>query len=48
MCATPGTLSDGDAGMPTCTASGPEECAQVQFEIPGPSPIEATLPDAAP
>jgi hypothetical protein len=45
LCATPGSLSDGDAGMPTCTASGPEECVRVRFEIPGPT-IEVPLSDA--
>jgi hypothetical protein len=45
MCATPGTLSDGDAAPPpTCTASGPQECVAVQFEIPGPT-VEASLPE---
>jgi len=50
LCATPGTLTETesapDGGPPTttCTATGPQECVQVQFNIPGPSPIEATLP----
>ena len=46
MCATPGTLGEGDAGPPpTCTASGPEECVDVPFVIPSPSVVEASLPD---
>ena len=45
MCATPGTISAGDAGSPTtCTASGPVECVDVPFYFPGPSPIEGKLP----
>ncbi len=50
LCATPGTLTetesaaDGGAPTPTCTATGPEECVQVPFNIPGPSPIEVPLP----
>jgi len=45
MCATPGMLSGGDAGQqPSCTTTGPEECVDVPFDYPGPSPVEATLP----
>jgi hypothetical protein len=47
MCATPGTLSGGtiDSSPPTCTASGPQECVAVQFDIPSANPVEASLPD---
>jgi len=45
MCATPGTLAEGDAGPPTCTPSGREECAGVPFMFPSPSVVEASLPD---
>lgn len=49
LCVTPGTLTETDApdgGAPTqtCTASGPQECVHVPFNIPGPSPIEVALP----
>ena len=50
FCVTPGNLTetdrgpDGGAPTPTCTATGPQECVQVQFNIPGPSPIEVALP----
>jgi hypothetical protein len=50
LCATPGTITETDAGpdggapTPTCTATGPQECVQVPFNIPGPSPIEVALP----
>ena len=46
MCATPGTLSNTDAGLsgPTCTATAPEKCVDVPFDIPGPTPIEGKLP----
>jgi hypothetical protein len=43
MCATPGTLSmDGPA--PTCTSTGPEECVDMPFDLPGPGLVETTLP----
>jgi hypothetical protein len=45
LCATPGTLSGA-----TCTPTGPQECADVPFDLPGPSPIVAPLafaPDGA-
>jgi len=48
MCATPGTLVQGDAGPPNCTAVGPPECVDVTFELPGPPTIERALPDVAP
>jgi len=49
MCATPGTLSQGDAGpTATCTATGQQECIAVTFELPGPPTIERALPDVAP
>jgi hypothetical protein len=50
LCVTPGTLSetasplDGGAPTTTCTATGPQECVQAPFNIPGPSPIEVALP----
>jgi len=47
MCATPGTLNQGDAGMPTCTNTGPQQCVDVIFELPGPPSVEAALPDGA-
>jgi hypothetical protein len=45
MCATPGTLSTPDGGFATnCTASGPTECVDIQFEYPGPTPVVGHLP----
>jgi hypothetical protein len=34
MCATPGTLTGGDAGPPQCVASGPQKCGHVAFDFP--------------
>ena len=49
MCATPGTLSQGDAGpTATCTTTGPPECVAVTFELPGPPTIERALPEFLP
>lgn len=57
MCATPGTIEPSDAGVstieptdagaPTCTATGPEACVDVPFDLPGPSPVIGTLPSGA-
>jgi hypothetical protein len=45
MCATPGTLTPTAGGPPTaCTATAPEECADVPFDLPGPSPIVGAVP----
>lgn len=44
MCATPGTLDMTDAPPSTCTATGPQECVDVTFELPGPPLVEAMLP----
>jgi hypothetical protein len=50
LCATPGTVTETDGApgnappTPTCTATGPEECVQVPFDIPGTRLIEVTLP----
>jgi len=44
FCATPGTLSQGDAGPPTCTPSGPPRCADVVFDLPGPPTVDVALP----
>jgi len=48
MCATPGTLTPGDAGPSNCSHSGPQECVDVTFQLPGPPTIERALPDMAP
>jgi hypothetical protein len=48
VCATPGTLAESDGGPPSCMATGPQECVDVPFDLPGPSPIEVSLPDVAP
>jgi hypothetical protein len=45
MCATPGTVATSDVGPPTCTASGPAECVDVTFDLPGPPLVEVPLPD---
>jgi hypothetical protein len=45
MCATPGNLTTADGGFPsTCTATGSQECVDVPFDYPGPSPVVGTLP----
>jgi hypothetical protein len=44
MCATPGTLATTDAGLQACTATGPSECVDVPFDMPGPSPVVGALP----
>jgi len=46
LCATPGAVTTAQAGNQTCTSTGPEECVETMFDIPGPSPIEISLPDA--
>jgi len=46
LCATPGEVGMAQAGNQTCTSTGPEECVETTFDIPGPSPIEMALPDA--
>ena len=44
MCATPGNITTVDGGFPTtCTATGPDECIDVPFDFPGPSPVVGTL-----
>jgi hypothetical protein len=47
MCVTPGTLAPGDGGPATCTATGPQECADVTFDVPGPALVEVPLPAGA-
>jgi len=42
LCATPGTLAD-----TTCTPTGPQECSDVTFDLPGPAVVEVPLPDSA-
>jgi hypothetical protein len=46
MCATPGTLSMSAAGG--CLQTGDTQCMDVPFDIPGPSPVTATLPSSPP
>jgi len=41
LCATPGDMTD-----TTCTPTGPEECVDVPFDLPGPSPIVVPLVSA--
>jgi hypothetical protein len=41
LCATPGTLTD-----TVCTATAAQECVDLPFDLPGPSPIEVPLPSA--
>ena len=41
LCATPGTLTDS-----VCTPTGPQECVDVPFDLPGPSPIVVPLVSA--
>ena len=40
LCATPGAT---DAGGATCTQTGPEECVETTFELPGPTLVEVPL-----
>jgi hypothetical protein len=48
MCATPGTVTmAGTSGSP-CTQTGDAECMDVQFDLPGPSPVTAALPPTEP
>jgi hypothetical protein len=42
MCATPGELTTSELGAQICTATGPEECVETAFDIPGP-PVTVTL-----
>jgi hypothetical protein len=45
MCATPGSLTNPDASFgATCTASGAEQCIDVPFDYPGPTPVVGKLP----
>ncbi len=41
MCATPGTLTPGDA--PECVPSGPVECVEVPFEYPSSAAVGGSL-----
>jgi hypothetical protein len=47
MCATPGTVNASVASGPPCVQTGDPECVDVPFDLPGPSPVEATLPTGA-
>jgi hypothetical protein len=48
MCATPGNVTTADGGLSSmCTATGPAECVDVPFDLPGPSPVEGKLGGAA-
>jgi hypothetical protein len=42
LCATPGTLADN-----TCTPTGPQECSEVTFDLPGPAVVDVPLPGSA-
>jgi hypothetical protein len=48
MCATPGTMTTAGTSGPPCTPTGDSECMDVPFDLPGPSPITATLPAILP
>ena len=39
LCVTPGTMMTDT----TCTQTGPQECVDTQFDLPGPSPIVVPL-----
>jgi hypothetical protein len=41
LCATPGTLTNF-----ICTSTGPQECVDLPFDLPGPSPIVVPLVSA--
>ena len=46
MCATPGTVTTSDAGVfeSKCTATGAQQCIDVPFDLPGPTPVQGKLP----
>jgi hypothetical protein len=46
LCATPGDVSMQGAA-PVCTPTGPEECVEAPFDLPGPGVVETTLPGNA-
>lgn len=48
MCATPGTVNTSGDGGPPCTQTADPECVDVPFDLPGPSPVTATLPTVLP
>jgi hypothetical protein len=45
LCATPGTLTGGTGG--TCMPTGPQECVDTTFDLPGPPLVEVPLPGSA-
>jgi hypothetical protein len=48
FCATPGTVTQPDAGLPVCTASGPTACTETWFDFPAAAQVQLTLPAAEP
>ncbi len=44
FCATRGTVTYPDAGLPVCAATAPQECTQVVFQFPSSTPIQLSLP----
>jgi hypothetical protein len=45
LCATPGDLIVTDSpDAPTCAPTGPEECVETTFDLPGPALVEVSLP----
>lgn len=43
FCATPGTVTQPDAGPPVCTSTGPEQCVQLPFQFPADGTIHLQL-----
>jgi len=48
FCATPGTVSQPDAGLPVCSASGPLVCTETAFDFPATGTIQLTIPLTSP
>jgi hypothetical protein len=44
FCATPGSVSQPDAGLPVCSATGPAVCTETTFDFPGAGTVQLTLP----
>jgi hypothetical protein len=44
MCATPGRLTGGDGGPPTCQPTGVRTCIEVPFDLPSAAPVIGHLP----
>ena len=43
VCATPGSLTGPDGGVPQCVTSGPVQCATVEFDFPSSTVVKGTV-----